>query len=50
MTKAEFIKAAEEYGYSAEDIKEMVAMVEKARNEGVPMDYDIIVLTEQPRY
>jgi hypothetical protein len=50
MTKAEFVKMATEYGYSKEDIDEMTAMIEQARNDGVPMDYDVIVLTEQPKY
>ena len=50
MTKAEFIKKAKEYGYMDEDIEEMVDMVEEARNDGIPMDYETIVLTEQPVY
>lgn len=50
MTKVEFIKAAEALGYAEEDIEEMVAMVEEARNDGVPMKYESIVLIEQPEY
>ena len=50
MTKAEFIKKAESLGYLEEDIAEMVAMVEEIRDDGVPMEYDSIVLIEQPVY
>lgn len=50
MTKTEFIKTAEALGYAEEDIEEMVAMVEEARSEGVPMKFDSIVLIEQPEY
>lgn len=50
MTKSEFIKKAEALGYAEEDIEEMVAMVEEARNDGVPMEYDSIILIEQPVY
>ena len=50
MTKDEFIKEANRCGYAEEDIEEMVAMVEEARNDGVPMEFDSIVLIEQPVY
>ena len=50
MTKTEFIKTAEALGYAEEDIEEMVDMVEEARNDGVPMDYETIILIEQPVY
>lgn len=50
MTQAEFIKKAKEYGYMDEDVDEMIDLVEEARNGGVPMDYEIILLTEQPVY
>lgn len=50
MTKDEFIERAKEYGYMDEDIEEMLDMVDEARNDGVPMEYDSIVLIEQPVY
>ena len=50
MTKAEFIEEAKKCGYMDEDIEEMLDMVEEARNDGVPMEYDSIILTEQPVY
>ena len=50
MTKDEFKKKAMEYGYSEEDIEEFVDMIEEARNDGVPMQYEDIVLTEQAVY
>lgn len=50
MTKAEFVKAAQNLGYAEEDIDEMLDMIEEARKDGIPMSYDDIVLIEQPKY
>ena len=50
MSESEFRTLAEEYGYSTEQIDELVELVMEARLEGVPMKFEDIELVEQPVY
>nr|DAP22436.1 MAG TPA: hypothetical protein [Bacteriophage sp.] len=52
MTKEEFIVKAKEFGYMDEDIEELVALVEEANSDGVPITFDYAAegLIEQPVY
>lgn len=52
MTKDEFIAKAKEFGYMDEDIEELVALVEEANSDGVPITFDYAAegFIEQPVY
>lgn len=52
MTKDEFITKAKEFGYMDEDIEDLIALVEDANSDGVPITFDYVAegLIEQPVY
>lgn len=50
MTKNEFIKKAKDLGYTDEEIKDYVEMVEHDTQDGLFIPWESVLLIEKPVY
>lgn len=46
MTKEEFIKEAKKFGYTENEINDILKLIEESKKDGITMKYEEILLIE----